>query len=409
MTNRALLVTILAGAVCSVGTIASTTLEPAPSPQPGAVGLQAQVSGDVLARDQALAWSCQDASGNCCLPNETPGCDDFACCSIVCAEDDWCCNVEWDDVCAAWAIIYCDPSACEESACPGEGGDCCAANGTPGCAPEWCCEYVCDYDSFCCDDAWDAQCAEHAGALCGDLCLPPPVCPGEGGDCCTANGTPGCQNGCCCVVVCEQDRDCCDTAWTADCAQVAQSLCGGLCGDPYPGCPGDGDCFSANFSPGCEDAFCCSMVCAQDDLCCSEEWDYTCAGIAEDVCNCPVSLCPGDGGLCCQANGTSGCDDLECCELVCHYDPLCCSVDGGWDGACVWAAEDLCGTLCACRSFADFDDDGLVDMADFARFQNCFTGSTAALDDGCACGNFDEDGHVDWIDYQAFYAALTTD
>ncbi len=47
------------------------------------------------------------------------------------------------------------------SACPGSGG-CCVANGTIGCDEELCCETICAADPFCCDNNWDQLCADAA-------------------------------------------------------------------------------------------------------------------------------------------------------------------------------------------------------------------------------------------------------
>ncbi|MHC4909906.1 MAG: hypothetical protein ACYTF9_09330, partial [Planctomycetota bacterium] len=58
--------------------------------------------------------------------------------------------------------------------CPGEGGCCFAANGSPGCDDVACCEAVCAADPFCCDTAWDDVCGDQAAALCFD-----PACPGD--------------------------------------------------------------------------------------------------------------------------------------------------------------------------------------------------------------------------------------
>ena len=135
------------------------------------------------------------------------------------------------------------PEECGGGGSPGE-GDCCVGNWTPGCEDEACCNTVCNYDPPCCTDEWDVRCAGEAENMCGDLCLPPPVCPGQG-DCCVANGTPGCDQGCCCEVVCAEDRSCCDMAWDAGCVADAEALCPGWCSPPLEGCPGEGDCFAA--------------------------------------------------------------------------------------------------------------------------------------------------------------------
>jgi len=46
-------------------------------------------------------------------------------------------------------------------------GDCCAANGTPSCSDEACCNSVCAADAYCCDVEWDQICADQAAFLCG--------------------------------------------------------------------------------------------------------------------------------------------------------------------------------------------------------------------------------------------------
>ena len=45
-------------------------------------------------------------------------------------------------------------------------------------------------------------------------------------------------------------------------------------------------------------------------------------------------------GLCSEANGTAGCDDSVCCELVCAIDSLCC--EDVWDDLCVGYTADNC-------------------------------------------------------------------
>ncbi|MEE9295661.1 MAG: carboxypeptidase-like regulatory domain-containing protein [Phycisphaerae bacterium] len=70
--------------------------------------------------------------------------------------------------------------------------------------------------------------------------------------------------------------------------------------------------------------------------------------VATLTCNVPCELPPGPcddaAGDCCQSNGTPGCEDPDCCEIVCAIDPFCC--DMTWDGICAGEAEDLCGQLC---------------------------------------------------------------
>ena len=106
------------------------------------------------------------ATGDCCVANGTPGCDDPACCAAVCSADPFCCDSIWDQVCAQSALILCDclpdPPDCGVKGT----GSCCIDNGTPFCDDSDCCDFVCAIDPFCCDVAWDANCASTAGQVC---------------------------------------------------------------------------------------------------------------------------------------------------------------------------------------------------------------------------------------------------
>ena len=51
--------------------------------------------------------------------------------------------------------------------CNANAGDCCVPNGTPGCNNEDCCNLICDIDPFCCDAEWDSICAGEAAGICG--------------------------------------------------------------------------------------------------------------------------------------------------------------------------------------------------------------------------------------------------
>jgi hypothetical protein len=106
-------------------------------------------------------------AGDCFDPygTGTPGCNDLACCEAMCAIDSFCCDNQWDELCALQAPVVClacgDPSA----------GDCLKPNGTPGCFVGSCCQAVCAVDPLCCDAGWDEKCASQAAAICciGDL------------------------------------------------------------------------------------------------------------------------------------------------------------------------------------------------------------------------------------------------
>ena len=267
---------------------------------------------------------CTTDAGDCCESNGSPGCNDASCQATVCAVDAFCCNTSWDGLCANLAADECG------ALCGGGGGagDCCAANGTPGCEDASCQATVCGQDAFCCDNQWDGICASIANDECA-------VCGGGGGvgDCCAANGTPGCEDASCQATVCGQDAFCCDNQWDGICAGIANDECA-VCG----GGGGAGDCCAANGTPGCEDASCQATVCGQDAFCCNNQWDGICAGIANDEC----AVCGGGGPLtdCCAANGTPGCNDANCQATVCAQDAFCCN--NSWDGICANIANNSC-------------------------------------------------------------------
>ncbi|MFM7051889.1 MAG: dockerin type I repeat-containing protein, partial [Planctomycetota bacterium] len=54
------------------------------------------------------APSCGDpGTGSCCTANGTPFCEDSECCTAICAADAFCCDVQWDQICANAAIAQC--------------------------------------------------------------------------------------------------------------------------------------------------------------------------------------------------------------------------------------------------------------------------------------------------------------
>ena len=96
-------------------------------------------------------------------------------------------------------------------------------------------------------------------------------------------------------------------------------------------CPGDGDCFASNGTPGCNDASCCLAVCAIDSFCCDTSWDGICAGEAADIClpPCP-GVCFGD------LNNTGGVDGADLGLLLGNWSGAGCgdlNVDGTVNGA----------------------------------------------------------------------------
>ena len=299
---------------------------------------------------------------NCCAEHNGTGCTDPTCSGQVCGQDPFCCNTQWDGLCADAAVSGC--AVCQGGGGGGPGGgagDCCAANGTAGCDDSGCEAKVCAQDAFCCDAVWDAGCGSDAKELC-DSCAAALI------GCCVEHDPPGCSDPTCEEQICATDPFCCDDAWDAVCTKAAKQKCG-VCNP---------DCCEAKSSSGCSVPECQQAVCAQDSFCCSSGWDSLCAGAAESLCavcqpicgddiclpkescsTCPLDCgpCPfcGDGlcnqtdgchncpedcgaceGECCVTNSSPGCDDQNTSLCVCQKDPSCC--DAAWDSSCVEAA-----------------------------------------------------------------------
>ncbi len=105
-------------------------------------------------------------------------CETVCICDPFCCEVEWAPECSTDGYqgygCGAELLCLDSCAICGNAAA----GDCCSANGTVGCSNAVCCEAVCAEDLFCCEVEWDENCATHGwnsqgtGAL--DLC--PELC-----------------------------------------------------------------------------------------------------------------------------------------------------------------------------------------------------------------------------------------
>jgi hypothetical protein len=143
--------------------------------------------------------ACGRGGGDCCRAHAGPGCVDLGCCATVCSLDPAYCDTDWDSQCAAAAADLC--AGCNAAGHPGA-GDCCEGQSTPGCDDAACCEMICSFNPYCCEVEWDAFCAKDAANLCA-ACDGP--CNPRAGDCCEEQPTPGCNDPTCCGVVCGFD------------------------------------------------------------------------------------------------------------------------------------------------------------------------------------------------------------
>ncbi|MDA0802443.1 MAG: hypothetical protein O2819_01610 [Planctomycetota bacterium] len=362
-------------------------------------------SVDPACCEDLLFWdqSCVNAASVLCLvtgscpsqgspfsPRNEPGCDDIACCNVVCGVDPTCCNESWDASCVQTALVYCKPFPQWECPCFGSPFE---IHDNPGSNDESCCSVVCQVDPGCCIDSWDEGCVskardlccgpigcgsgcnedcftDHESPYCNDpycceaVCQSDPYCCSSGWDgfCadlaaerCTGCGSDSTETGCfvarssrgcsipeCCKVVCEQDIFCCQTAWDSTCVDLA--LADSDCADERPECGDDGlgDPCVVHLDVGCSDEDCCDAVCGKDMFCCEVSWDATCVSLALASDDCPCAKEPGDpcAGPCCESHAGPSCDNEECADAVCASDSYCCEVE--WDQFCASAARTLC-------------------------------------------------------------------
>lgn len=185
-----------------------------------------------------------DAPGDCCSATLAAGCLDPAVESCVCDMDPFCCEVSWDEACVEDTDVYqcgcgtppgtSDTSDTSETTDTGELTDCCVPSPEPGCLDPEIESCVCALDSFCCDTAWDQQCtALVSEGGCGMCTYPTGT-----GDCCTENGTIGCEDADVQDCVCVGDPFCCTIEWDGICViEVDEFMCG-ACPDAGTGSGG---------------------------------------------------------------------------------------------------------------------------------------------------------------------------
>ena len=320
----------------------------------------------------AIPYSCGEVeSGSCYTENGSPGCDKLQCCTKICFEDPFCCDVVWDLQCANLAIEKCITCGNPSS------GPCETANGSPFCQDAACCKAVCDVDPNCCINEWDLNCALMAQKICGLPCSG--KCPGDfnddglvdggdlglmlarweetgcgdlngdgqidggdiglllslfgscstcgrsnTGDCYQPSEFVGCEDEACCKLVCNNDPFCCNTDWDGMCAKSALKSCLS-CGNPT-----NGTCFEMRPDPFCNDETCCESVCAIDPSCCTANWDTNCVNLA--LQNCTGTCGNPNAGPCDIEHPSPGCDNEACCRAVCEILPRCCEIL--WDSEC---------------------------------------------------------------------------
>jgi hypothetical protein len=285
---------------------------------------------------------------NCCVAHPTPGCDNAACQTIVCAADPFCCNVQWDGLCANAANAMC--AICMGAAPPNDN----------------------------CEDAINMVVGDTVTGTTNDATfepIPTPSCaPGANvvspGVWYTMTGTGNqITLSTCPALGGSANYDTKISVYCGDC--TSEVFCAGgnddSCstpGDPFKStvtwCSAPGTVYSilvhgffaqGNFTMVSSDGPPCSNppVCAPCIVNCPPggiaENEPNCGLPTDSVnggCNYPVVITPPPGD-CGVVHFTPGCSDPTCSAAVCAVDPFCCSVF--WDGICVGEAQTLCGEV----------------------------------------------------------------
>ena len=152
------------------------------------------------------------APGSCTVAHGNPGCDDAVCCEAVCDVDAFCCDTQWDSICANEATDIC-------TGCGGVSTGSCYSTHGPYCNDQTCCDAVCAADGFCCSNQWDGICVSEATDFCNS-------CGGSvTGSCYSTHANPHCNDDACCTTVCGVDGFCCNNQWDSICVNEALDLC----------------------------------------------------------------------------------------------------------------------------------------------------------------------------------------
>ncbi len=341
----------------------------APDPQQAGLGACVPFSEDNAGAGEACG------PGECCVGKVTPGCEgDPALEACVCALDDYCCDTEWDDVCADLAATACGACAPTLEATCGAGLTCVGGLCAPLC--DLTDAQACPAGQACFAAAADQQLL--AFGVCGPGCVPftsDPTC-GED-EACVPLGIGG-----------------------GRCAPVdpANAPLGEACGDI------DDTLSCCDPLAPCEQPEIVACVCPLDDFCC-DDWDDLCAEVAVAFCglgcSAPDDTCAAelvcDEGTCeqgCDPDAAAGeagaCDAAEdvCRRLVFQAEPLelgVCTEACDLDGAGTCAAE---GTFCAVGEVFEAPSDVCLDVPEAVAGFPLDAGDACpgGVDDGTFCG-----------------------
>jgi hypothetical protein len=140
-----------------------------------------------------------------------------SCAAQVCANDSYCCDTNWDDLCVGEVDQYC-PSGCGGTSTTTCDHDPCTSGGALNTSCSSCAATVCGYDAYCCSTSWDSTCVSEAqsDSACSSACS---------GGCahseCSSGGPLDSTCSSCASDVCSGDSYCCSTSWDSTCVDEA--------------------------------------------------------------------------------------------------------------------------------------------------------------------------------------------
>ena len=95
------------------------------------------------------------------------------CAALVCASDSWCCTNAWDATCVGEVTSICGQSCTAPTPDAGP-STCahpiCAAGGALASTCDACVTILCAQDAYCCAVEWDATCVAEVSSICGQTC-----------------------------------------------------------------------------------------------------------------------------------------------------------------------------------------------------------------------------------------------
>jgi hypothetical protein len=243
-------------------------------------------------------------SARCCSSQQTAGCGGTSCESCVCAFDPFCCETQWDQLCANAAFATCaGVCQCDDLSCRDE--DRCTV-------AEICADGQCKTTPLTC-----------TGSVCqGAHCEPDKGCVPEllSRDCCEATGAAGCSNEPCEACVCALNPACCAEGYGPECAALASEACAATCQCENTTCSDGNFCTT--------DDTCKNGVCVTKPVNCDDGNSCTtdvCGG-APDFVICAHFPAEDDNDLCTVDACTpgQGCDGYafgESCYKAKYYTP----------------------------------------------------------------------------------------